>query len=102
MVTESDMLNGSMIPRSVRRLFDERLEPREATGSQAATLELRGTKHEVRVVNLSASGAMVASDLMPKIGEQVALHLSDRGPVACLVCWVRDGHIGLSFAAVTE
>ena len=96
------MLNGSMIPRSVRRLFDERLEPREATGLQAATLELRGSEHEVRVVNLSASGAMVATDAMPKIGEQVALHLRDRGPVPGQVCWVRDGHIGLTFAAVTE
>lgn len=96
------MLNGSMIPRSVRRLFDERLEPREATGSQAATLELRGDKHEVRIVNLSASGAMVACDVMPKIGEQVALHLKDRGSMPGQVCWVRDGHIGVTFAAVME
>ena len=96
------MLNGSMIPRGVRRLFDERLEPREAVGSQAATLELGGRAHEVRIVNLSASGAMVLSDAMPKIGEQVALHLRDRGPVPGQVCWVRDGHIGVTFAAVTE
>ena len=33
------MLNGSMIPRGVRRLFDERSEPREPAGSQAASLE---------------------------------------------------------------
>ena len=96
------MLNGSMIPRGVRRLFDERSEPREPAGSQAASLELRGRKHEVRIVNLSASGAMVLSDAMPKIGEQVALHLRDRGPVPGQVCWVRDGHIGVTFAAVTE
>jgi hypothetical protein len=102
MMTESDMLNGSMIPRSVRRLFEERSEPREATGSQSATLELGGREHEVRIVNLSASGAMVVFDTVPKIGEQVVLHLKDRGRVAGQICWVRDGHIGVTFAAVTE
>jgi hypothetical protein len=96
------MLNGSMIPRSVRRLFDERSEPREAVGSQEATLELRGRKHEVRIVNLSASGAMVVFDAVPRIGEQVALHLADRGPAPAHVCWVRDGCIGVNFIAAGE
>jgi len=96
------MLNGSMIPRSVRRMFDERSEPREAAGAEAATLEVRGLKHEVRLANLSTSGAMLISDIMPHIGEQVALHLKDRRPVAGQVCWVRDGHIGVTFAASME
>jgi hypothetical protein len=91
------MLNGSMIPRSVRRLFDERSEPREPAGSQVTTLELRGRKHDVRVSNLSASGAMVVFAAVPRIGEQVALHLADRGRVPAQVCWVRDGHIGVNF-----
>lgn len=59
------MLNGSMIPRSVRRIFDGRSEPREATGSQPAVLELRGSSHEVRLINLSASGAMIDFDAPP-------------------------------------
>ena len=96
------MLNGSMIPRTVRRMFDERSEPREATGAQAATLELRGRKHEVRLINLSSSGAMVIFNSMPHIGEQVALHLSDRGRVCGQVCWVRDGRIGVNFDAAVE
>jgi len=91
-----------MIPRSVRRLFDARSEPREAVGSQEATLELRGRKHEVRIVNLSASGAMVVFDAVPRIGEQVALHLADRGPAPAHVCWVRDGCIGVNFVAAGE
>ena len=93
------MLNGSMIPRTVRRMFDERSEPRDEVDSIAATLELRGSKLEVRVVNLSPSGAMVISDALPNIGEKVALACSDRGRLCGQVCWVRDGRIGLNFAA---
>lgn len=96
------MLHGSMIPRSVRRIFDERSEPREPTVSQTAVLELRGRKHVVRLENLSPSGAMVIFKAMPHIGEQVALHLSDRGRVLGQVRWVRDGHVGLNFAAASE
>jgi hypothetical protein len=93
------MLNGSMIPRTVRRMFDERSEPRDEVDSLAATLELRGTKLKVRVANLSPSGAMVISDSLPHIGEQVALRLRDRGRLCGQVCWVRDGRIGVNFAA---
>ena len=96
------MLNGSMIPRSVRRLFDERSEPREAAGAQSAKLELRGRTHAVRIANLSPSGAMVIFDATPHIGEEVALYLDDRGRLCGQVCWVRDGHIGVNFAAAME
>ena len=96
------MLNGSMIPRGVRRLFDERSEPREPAGSQAASLELRGRKHEVRIVNLSAAGALVVVGAVPRIGDQVGLHLADRGRVPAQVCWVRDGHIGVNFVTAGE
>ena len=82
-------------------MFDARSEPREPA-SQAVLLELRGRKHEVRLVNLSTSGAMIDFDAMPHIGEEVALHLGDRGTVAGQICWVRDGQIGVTFAAAME
>jgi len=96
------MLDGSMIPRSVRRLFDERSEPRETAESQTAVLELRGRKHMVRLANISASGAMVIVPAMPHIGEQVVLNVMDRGRVTGRVLWVRDGRIGVQFAAPLE
>jgi PilZ domain len=102
MVSGALMLNGSMIPRGVRRMFDERSEPREAAGSCSATLELRGRRFQVRVVNLSPSGAMVIFDALPRIGERVVLHLGDRGPVSGQVCWVKDGNVGVNFAAAGE
>jgi hypothetical protein len=96
------MLNGSMIPRSVRRVFDERQEPREEAESQTAVMELRGRRHMVRLVNISQSGAMVIFGSMPHIGEDVVLHVMDRGRVNGRVLWVRDGRIGVNFAAPLE
>ena len=96
------MLHGSMIPRSVKRLFDERAEPREEADSQTAVLELRGRKHMVRLLNVSPSGAMVIFSLMPHIGEKVALNILNRGRVDGTVCWVRDGRIGVNFTAAGE
>lgn len=95
------MLDGSMIPRSVRRIFDERTEPREQD-TRPAELELRGRRYRVQLANLSPSGAMVIFPLMPHIGEQVVLHLSGQGRVSGNVCWVRDGRIGVNFAAALE
>jgi hypothetical protein len=96
------MLDGSMIPRSVRRMFDERAEPREEAESQTAVLEIRGRRHVVRLANISSSGAMVIFSMMPHIGEQVALHLLGRGRISAHVRWVRDGRIGVNFAAPLE
>ena len=96
------MLHGSMIPRSVRRMFDQRSEPREAADPDTAVLVLRGRNHVVRLVNSSPSGAMVIFDLMPHIGEEVVLHLTGRGQVPGYVRWVRDGRVGVNFAAPLE
>ena len=90
-------LDGSMIPRSVRRLFDQRAEPRSAADA-TAMFEWRGSTQIVTLVNVSSSGAMVCCAKIPHIGETVALQLPDRSPVAGVVSWVRDGCIGIHFA----
>lgn len=96
------MLDGAMIPRSVRRMFDQRSEPRSEADSQTAVLEFRGRRHVVRLANISSGGAMVIFPMMPHIGEQVRLHFLGRGQLAATVCWVRDGRIGVSFAEPWE
>ena len=96
------MLDGSLVPRAVRRRVDHRAEPRSDAGSQTAVLELRGRKHVVRLANLSPSGAMVILSLIPHIGETISLQILGRGPVAGHVRWVRDGRIGVNFAAPLE
>ena len=88
-----------MIPRQVRRLFDGRAEPRIDADSSTAVLAFRGRNHVVRVCNMSESGAMIAFPEIPNIGETVSLQLMERGTVRAQVRWVRDGRIGLAFAA---
>ena len=92
-------LDGTMIPRSERRTLDERSELRAAAVSNTAVLEFRGRKHVVQLVNVSPSGAMVLFPHVPNIGERIPLQLLERGVVIAQVRWVRDGRIGLSFAA---
>ncbi len=95
-------LDGSMIPRTEQRSIEERGEPRHPAVSGTAVLEYRGRKNVVRLINVSQSGAMVIFPHTPNIGEPVAVHLLDRGLVAAQVIWVKDGRIGLSFAAPLE
>ena len=95
-------LHGSMIPRSVKRMFDERSEERLETESQTAILSLRGRNHIVGLVNLSRSGAMVRFTGDAHIGESVSLQLLDRGTIAGQVRWLRDGRMGVYFARPLE
>jgi len=96
------MLNGSMIPRTVRRLFDQRAETREIAAARSAILGLRGRDYPVEVANLSPSGAMIAFARTPHIGERVSLQLPDRAAIEGSVCWVRDGKIGINFLSPLE
>ena len=91
-------LQGSMIPRTVKRMFDERGEPRHPA-AVSALLEWRGTTLEVGLANVSPSGAMVICDEIPHIAEEMTLLLHDRNPVRGVVRWVRDGRIGIHFAS---
>jgi hypothetical protein len=97
-------LDGGMIPRSVKRVFDQRDEPRfEVEGElQTAVLSHRGHNHVVRVGNISSSGAMVVYPDVPHIGEPVTLQLLDHGAVAGQVRWVRDGRVGINFVEPLE
>ena len=92
-------LDGGMIPRNVRRMFDQREEPRfDIEGElQTAVLIHGGRNHVVRVANISSSGAMVVYPDIPHIGETVTLQLLDHGAVAGHVRWVRDGRVGINF-----
>jgi hypothetical protein len=101
-VASNFFLDGAMIPRAEKRAIDERDEARYPSSSSTAVLEFRGRKHVVRLVNVSPSGAMVVFPYVPNIGERLPLQILDRGLVRAQVRWVRDGRIGLSFAARAE
>lgn len=89
--------DGAGIARRLRRLLDQRDEPRAEPGEQSGILHWRGCDHDVTVSNLSASGAMLVCAESPPVGEDVTLRLLDRGPVAGQVRWVREGRVGISF-----
>ena len=95
-------LDGSMIPRTVKRMFDERAEERIDAESQTAILSLRGRNHIVSLVNLSHSGVMLRFTGESHIGESVSLQLLDRGTIAGQVRWLRDGRMGIYFARPLE
>ena len=95
-------LDGGMIPRTVKRMFDERTEERVGADAQSAVLTHRGQEHVVRLVNLSSSGAMVIFSATPHIGEEVLLQLLGHDAIPGHVMWVRDGRIGVNFANALE
>ena len=96
---EKSGLTAGIVPRAVKRMFDERGEERFNAASQTAVLGFRGDSHVVRLVNLSDSGAMVLFAETPHIGEAVTLQLLDHGEVTAVVRWVREGRIGINFVA---
>jgi len=81
-MTSRFQLHGSMIPRTVKRMFDERSENRLDAESQTAVLSVRGRNHIVSLVNLSHSGAMLRFTGEAHIGETVSLQMLDRGTIA--------------------
>ncbi len=85
MASSSFFLDGAMIPRTEARSIDERAEVRPPSLAGTAVLEFRGRRHVVRLVNLSASGAMVIFAPTPNIGERLMLQILDRGVVATQV-----------------
>lgn len=93
----SEFLDGGMIPRSVTRRFDQREEPRDPPPVDRAMLVHGGADHDVALLNLSPSGAMVIFSSMTHIGDPIELGLPGRSPVPGKVCWVRDGRIGVNF-----
>jgi hypothetical protein len=102
LVASSFFLDGAMIPRTATRTIDERTELRHAAVSSTAVLNFRGRKQEIRLINISSSGAMVIFPHVPNIGERLKLQLLDRGLVSAQVRWVKEGRIGLSFTSPLE
>jgi len=91
-------LEGAMIPRRVKRMFDQRSEAR-SDAHKPATMEHGGRRHDVAIANISRSGAMVIFGGVPHIGDKVTLGVTGHGPLAGEVRWVRDGRVGVTFDA---
>jgi hypothetical protein len=85
------------IRREEARVTNQRAEDRIRDRVEQSIIHFRRRKHVVRVVNVSSRGAMIESDIEPRIGETLDIQFTDENRTRCLVRWLREGRIGLEF-----
>lgn len=90
-------LAGDLIPRMQRRVIDQRCETRHSGLIDRAVILFREQEYIVPVINISARGTMIESDILPRIGETLVVRFDSCSPIQAFVRWVRDGRIGLNF-----
>jgi hypothetical protein len=95
-------LGGVPIAREEARRKDAREQDRLPAHGQQCRVTYRGGDVDVKIVNLSGGGAMIAADMRPNLAERLHLHLGDDGTVESIVRWVKGGRIGLEFAHETH
>ena len=83
------------IPRTERRVTNQRREDRFHGVVDRATIMFRRKKSLVRVVNVSPGGVMIESAIMPRIGEKIGIEFEGSGRLEGVVRWVKQGRIGL-------
>ena len=76
---------------------ERRAEPRFEGLVEAAILSFRGQEHRVPVVNISARGTQVESEIQPRLGESVKITFDGCTPIYAFVRWAREGRVGLKF-----
>jgi hypothetical protein len=89
------------VKREESRLTDTRAADRLRDAVESATITFRRRKYEVPVINVSPGGAMIESELDPRIGERLDIQFADCNRTRCSVRWVRGGRIGLEFEEET-
>jgi hypothetical protein len=62
---------------------------------ERATIVFRRKKSLVQVLNISSSGVMVDSTVIPRIGETVGVIFDGHEKLEGVVRWVKRGRIGL-------
>jgi hypothetical protein len=85
------------IKRQEARVTNHRSEDRHRGIVERSTLVFRRRRLEVGVINVSSRGAMIVTEVEPRIGEKVDIVLSGDNRTRCIVRWVREGRIGLEF-----
>jgi hypothetical protein len=89
------------IKRQEARLTNQRLEDRLPGIVESTTMIFRRRRQDVAVVNVSSRGAMIRSEIDPRIGEKLDLLFDGKNRTKCIVRWVREGRVGLEFAEET-
>jgi hypothetical protein len=84
-----------LIPRVERRTTNQRREDRYRGIVDRASVVFRRKRVLVKVVNMSESGMMIEAPIEPRIGEQLRVEFEGFEPLSGVVCWARDGRLGL-------
>lgn len=95
-------LAGLAIPRTESRSCNQRREDRHLNVTDRAEIRFRGRRIDVAVVNVSRHGAMIRSEIEPRIGERMQIRFESCNRTDCTVRWLKGGRIGLEFARETE
>jgi hypothetical protein len=94
-------LTAIRIKREETRVTNQRLEDRHRGLVERTTIHFRRRRHQVEVVNVSSRGAMIAADLLPRIGEKLDIEFTPDNRTKCIVRWVREGRFGVEFLEET-
>ena len=90
-------LDGDLIPRTQPRIADQRSEPRHEDLVERAVITFREQQYLVPVMNISARGTMIESEIMPRIGETIIVQFENCTKIHGFVRWIREGRLGLNF-----
>lgn len=90
-------LAGISVRREEHRRNDQRREGRQVNVIDQAVIVHQRRSYEVSVLNVSSRGAMIQSDLVPRIGARIEIRFADCNRTQCFVRWIRGGRIGLEF-----
>ena len=90
-------LDGDLIPRTQPRIADQRSEPRHEDLVERAVITFRDQQYLVPVMNISARGTMIESEIMPRIGEAIIVQFENCTKIHGFVRWIREGRLGINF-----
>lgn len=94
-------LGAVSIGRRGARSVHQRGEDRHVLEGTMAKAIIAEQEHQVKLLNLSSNGVMIAFEGELEIGQLVRLAVDDCAPITTEVRWMRRGRIGLEFAAET-
>ena len=89
------------IKRQETRITNQRAEDRLRDVVEDSTIVFRRRKLQARVVNVSSRGAMIESEIEPRIGEKIDILFTDDNRTRSVVRWIREGRIGIEFVNET-
>lgn len=100
--SSADGLTAVPVPRSEERRSNQRGADRYRLSSEQALVRNADGEHVVDLINLSAGGAMLSSQLNLMLWDHVGLVLGGEDEIECAVRWIKGDTIGLEFAHETR